>query len=63
MPTNATLPEQEPAPSAPLLTLVIVTSTLTMTLMTLAVVARLAAKIFVFKKVHLEDCQLQMDVS
>lgn len=58
MSTNTPLPPEEARHDRPLLKLAIATSTITLTLMVFAVIARITAKAFVVKKIHLEDYAL-----
>ena len=57
MSTDSAFPLQESSHARPLLTLAIATSTITTSLMAFAAFARLAAKAFVVKRIHLEDCE------
>ena len=59
MSTNTSLPFQNGSSARSLLTLAVITSTVTMCLMTAAVIARITAKAFVMKKMYLEDCETQ----
>ena len=57
MSTHPPSPAKEASHARPLLTWAIFTSTITMGLMTFAVAARIIAKAFVVKRLHLEDCE------
>ena len=63
MSTNTPLSIEEASHDRPLLTLAIATSTIMMCVMAFAVVARITAKAFVVKKIHLEDCKTRMFMS